>query len=153
MGVFQGSGTVQAYFHDSPCTCEHVYVTITSVALLRSNGTTYGSGSWVTVGSASHTYDALALNGSQNAVLLASGSTTAVSYTALQLTFQNVTVVTLGGARITAQVSGPTVRVNGPISVSSSGTTTIMIDLDLAESIQLSGSGAVFTASLSMVAS
>lgn len=153
MGYLAGSGTVQMYLHDAPCSCEHVYVTMTSYAVLQGNGSTRSSGTWTTLSSSTETFDAMSLNGTQNAVLLASAKTTGGPYTAAEITLQNVTVVSLDGVSFSAQVSSPTVRVNGPFTVSAGGTVTLEIDLDLAASVSLTATGASFNAALSMSSS
>jgi hypothetical protein len=152
-GYFTGQGTVKVDLYDAPCSCSQVYMTVASAAVFRSNGTSPGDGSWTTISSSAETWDALALNGTTHEALVASHSVAPSSYSAVWITFHNVTVVTLAGVSIVAVLTNPTVQISGPFSVSTGGTTVVTLELNLANSISVVGGSATFAASISIIAS
>ncbi|MDE1819616.1 MAG: DUF4382 domain-containing protein [Euryarchaeota archaeon] len=152
MGLFAGSGTVAMYIHDAPCVCTHVYVTFTQVQVHKANGTMMGSGGWFVISSSAQTWDLLRLNGSALETLLASANVPAGHYTMVQLTVQNVTVDTVAGASIVAEVPNSSVHIEGPFDITAGSTTTLTLDVNLGTSLHVNANGtAVFTPNIALV--
>lgn len=146
LGYFAGTGQLAVAVHDAPCTdCSHVYVTFTSVAVHESDMT--GSG-WTTLNVSGSTVDLMALNGTAFAKVIGVATLKAGHYQQVRLTVSHVAVVLAGGtANITASIPAATsADVNGAFNVTSGATTTISIDIDLASSLHVTGTGATASA-------
>jgi hypothetical protein len=150
LGVFAGSGELEVLVHDAPCAdCAHVYVTFSSVSVHQSD---YHGNGWMTLAVRGTTFDLEALNGTAMARLLGLDNLTAGSYTQVRLAVTNVTIVLLDGQRMAAQLSSSTsADINVPFTVSAGGTTILDIDIDLASSVHVTPTGAVFTPDIGSV--
>ena len=152
---FLGGGNVQILVHDAPCSgCAHVWVTFSAVSVHESD--LRGSG-WTDLQVTHSTFDLAALNGSSMAKLLGLDSLAAGHYEQIRVTVTNVTIGLVSGAKVTALVKGPSADFNGQFNVSTGGTTTLNIDIDLASSIHMTGApagpvSATFTPDIGAVA-
>ncbi len=132
---FLGGGSVQLMVHDAPCSgCAHVWVTFSSISVHESD--VKGSG-WTTLQVTGTTFDLEALNSSSMAKVLGLDALAAGHYEQIQVSVVNVTIGLTSGAQVKAVVEGPSADFNGQFDVSTGGTTTLNIDIDLAASIHL----------------
>ncbi len=145
------TGDLHNWIHDAPCTCAHVYVTFTSVAVRAANVSGAPSGSWTEISNISRTSDMLRLNTTSLSALLCSGNLSAGTYSGLRRNVQNVTVVLTIGETLAANVVHPTSLLDGSFTIASSRSSALTLDLDLAPSLHVAGSHAWFTSELGMV--
>ncbi len=132
---FLGNGNLQLEVHDAPCSgCAHVWVTFSAVSVHESD--IKGSG-WTDLSVTGTTFDLEALNGSSMAKVLGLDSLAAGHYEQIRVTVVNVTIGLTSGAQVRALVEGPSADFNGQFDVSTGGTTTLNIDINLAASIHL----------------
>jgi len=139
-GSTSGYGQLAVEVHDAPCTdCTHVWVTFQSVAVHASNAT---GGGWTTISASGTTVDLLALNGTALAKLIGVTTLKAGHYEQVRLTVTNVTVALGDGTRLVATIPDATsADFDGAFNVSSGGTTTLSIDVDLASSLHMVAPG------------
>ena len=133
---FLGGGNVQLLVHDAPCSgCAHVWVTFSAVSVHESD--IKGTG-WTDLQVTSSTFDLEALNGSSMAKVLGLDTLAAGHYEQIRVTVTNVTIGLTSGVKVQALVEGPSADFNGPFDVSTGGTVTLNIDINLGASIHLS---------------
>lgn len=147
-----GTGQLNAMVHDAPCgveNCTHVWVTFSSVSVHESG---LNSSSFVNLNVAS-TVDLAQLNGSAMARSIGILTLKAGHYEQIRLTVANVTIELAGGLKMVAHVVSPTAYIDGQFNVTSGGTTTVSIDINLATSVHLTPGGldATFTPSIGTV--
>ena len=147
---FLGGGHVQIYVHDAPCNgCTHVWVTFTAVSVhesdIRGNG-------WVNLNVSGSTFDLQALNGSAAAKLLGLDALGAGHYQQIRVEVSKVVVDLTSGVQLVATVDGPSAAFSGQFTVSTGGTTTLTMDIDLASSLHMTPTGATFTPVIGSVA-
>ncbi len=147
---FLGGGHVELYVHDAPCNgCTHVWVTFTAVSVHESD--IKGSG-WTDLNVSGSTFDLQALNGSAAAKLLGLDALGAGHYQQIRVEVSKVVVDLTSGVQLVATVDGPSAAFSGQFTVSTGGTTTLNIDIDLASSLHLTPAGATFTPVIGTVA-
>jgi uncharacterized protein DUF4382 len=149
-----GKGTLVAEVHDAPCPdCSHVWVTFSSVSVHASNGS---GGGWTTINANGSTVDLLALNGTALAKVIGVATLSAGQYEQVRLAVTNVSVMLANGTTVAAFVpNASSADVNGAFNISSGGTTTISIDVDLGSSLHVVWTGlgvkATFTPNIGSV--
>jgi hypothetical protein len=158
LGVFpmpNENGQLAMEVHDAPCAnCDHVWITFQSVAVHHSN---VSGNDWTTINVSGATLDVAQLNGTSMAKAIAVASLAAGHYEQIRLAVSHIVVGFANGTSVTASVPNSTsADVSGQFTDSSGMTTTISIDVDLASSLHVVGSGTtlivVFTPHLGSVA-
>ena len=136
-------GNVNVEVADAPVGASAVYITFNNVYV---HGTSTG---WQNFSVASKTIDILNLTAS-NASLFGSISLKAGTYTQIKLGIVNVTVV-MSGQKITFTSSNGYVDINTPFTVSAHSTTSLVIEFNLTQDLNMVAK--TFTPSASMVVS
>lgn len=123
-------GTVSIYVHDKPtASASAVYITFSSVSL-HSNKTGWNN---YTVPTTTINIQGLSTT---NESLLKSITLLADHYTMIRLYIQNVSVI-IGGVNYAFKLSAPFAFINKPFTVQQFSTTTISIDFNLDECLNL----------------
>lgn len=136
-------GTVAVYVKDAPGAWDHVWVTFSGVAIHESG---QDNATWKNVSSTTQTVDLAALtNVSQ---LLGKASLSPGHYEQIRLSVVNVTGVLNGTTQIVTISVPPdnaTLKIVGQFTVSSGQTTSITVDIRLAQSLHDVNGTWVFT--------
>jgi len=97
---------------------------------------------WVTVSTAPHTYNLLALNAEHKSEILAQADAfQAGSYDQIRLTVDSVTVKTKAGATSEAKLPSGELKINTALLVNANSTSSVNLDFMADKSLHLTGSG------------
>ena len=129
------TGTLVIRIHDSPVAWSQLTVTFTEVAVLPANAPK-GSG-WVVLSLRGAQMDLLSLANVSG--LLALDRVAPGTYSQVRIVVSSAQGILSGGAPVTLSVPDGVGLATTSFAVHGAGTTTVTLDLDLAQSVQLAG--------------
>ncbi len=142
-----GSGTIRIQVRDVPASWSHVTVAFSEARVHRA-GSTNDSG-WVDLGLAQTRVDLLSLG--NDTTLMALGHAPSGTYGEVCIVISSAVGIATSGTAVTMEVPDGIILTTTPFVLRGGGTTTVTIDLDLAQSIRQSSGMWVFTPVLGAV--